>query len=84
MTAERLAMFPLGIVLMPGQFLPLHIFEPRYREMIRDCLEGSQEFGVVLIARGSEVGGGDLRHRVATRASMVQAVALATADSHRP
>jgi len=69
-------MFPLGLVLMPGQLLPLHIFEYRYREMVRECIEGSKEFGVVLIARGAEVGGGDARHDVATRATMVQAVAF--------
>lgn len=69
-------MFPLGLVLMPGQLLPLHIFEYRYREMVRECIEGSKEFGVVLIARGAEVGGGDQRHDIATRATLVQAVAL--------
>ena len=47
-----LAMFPLGTVLLPGGVLPLHVFEPRYRAMVRDCLEGSREFGVVLIDRG--------------------------------
>jgi len=56
-----LAMFPLGTVLVPGVELPLHVFEPRYRELVRDCLAGTPEFGVVLIERGSEVGGGDVR-----------------------
>jgi Lon protease-like protein len=68
-----LPMFPLGSVLLPSVFLPLHLFEPRYRQLIRDCMAGSQEFGVVLIERGSEVGGGDVRAGVGTVARVVQA-----------
>ncbi len=68
-----LPMFPLGSVLLPGAVLPLHIFEPRYRELVRDCLEAPEhEFGVTLIARGSEVGGGDQRLEVGTVARMLQ------------
>ena len=53
-------MFPLGTVLLPGERLPLRVFEPRYRQMLADCLSGAQPagFGVVLIERGHEVGGG--------------------------
>jgi Lon protease-like protein len=69
-------MFPLGTVLMPFAHLPLHIFEPRYRALTRDCLAGDREFGVVLIERGGEVGGGDTRFRVGTVARIVQAVEL--------
>src|SRR5438445_558196 len=69
-------MFPLGTVLVPHAHLPLHIFEPRYRALTRDCLAGEGEFGVVLIERGSEVGGGDVRFGVGTVASIVQAVEL--------
>lgn len=72
-----LPMFPLGTALLPGGVLPLHIFEPRYREMVRVCLEGDREFGVVLISRGSEVGGGDHRNDVGTIARMVQVAELA-------
>jgi Lon protease-like protein len=42
-----LPLFPLDVVLLPGTPLPLHIFEPRYKEMIRECLEGNAPFGVV-------------------------------------
>jgi Lon protease-like protein len=42
-----LPLFPLDLVLLPGTPLPLHIFEPRYREMISECLDRSQHFGVV-------------------------------------
>jgi Lon protease-like protein len=57
-------MFPLSNVLFPCGELPLHVFEPRYQALTNDCLAGDGEFGVVLIERGSEVGGGDLRCRV--------------------
>lgn len=66
-------MFPLGTVLVPHQVLPLHVFEPRYRTMVRDCLAGDGVFGVVLIERGSEVGGGDARFGTGTTARIVQA-----------
>jgi Lon protease-like protein len=66
-------MFPLGTVLLPSAFLPLHLFEPRYRAMIRDCLAGDREFGVVLIERGSEVGGGEVRADVGTVAHVLEA-----------
>jgi len=65
-------MFPLGTVLFPGALLPLHVFEPRYRAMVRDCVAADHEFGVVLIERGSEVGGGDIRAMVGTVARIVQ------------
>ena len=49
-------MFPLQRVTFPGQPLSLHVFEPRYRELTRRCLESGRSFGVTLIMRGSEVG----------------------------
>jgi Lon protease-like protein len=71
-----LPMFPLGTVLFPYALLPLHIFEPRYRVMIRHVMDGDQQFGVVLIERGSEVGGGDVRFDTGTIARVVQAAEL--------
>jgi uncharacterized protein len=65
-------MFPLGTVLFPGALLPLHVFEPRYRRLVQDCLEGEPEFGVVLIDRGHEVGGGDVRRDVGTVAHLLE------------
>ena len=44
----ELPLFPLNVVLFPGQTLPLHIFEPRYRLMIQRCIDNGQPFGVVL------------------------------------
>lgn len=64
-------MFPLGLALVPGAVLPLHIFEPRYRALVSDCLAGEADFGVVLIERGSEVGGGEVRSAVGTVAHIV-------------
>jgi len=71
-----LPMFPLGTVLFPHMVLPLHVFEPRYRMMVEEILEGDREFGVVLISRGHEVGGGDLRTDVGTVARVVRAEQL--------
>ena len=53
--AVRLPLFPLHTVLAPGIALPLHVFEERYRVMVRRCLDASTPFGVVLIREGSEV-----------------------------
>lgn len=66
-------MFPLGTVLLPGGAIPLHVFEDRYRRLVRACLDGDHEFGVVLIERGSEVGGGDVRTSVGTVAAIADA-----------
>lgn len=61
---QRLPLFPLGTVLVPGEVLPLHVFEPRYLDLVRDVLAGrdgsgadtSGRFGVVAIRQGHEVG----------------------------
>ena len=73
---DRLPMFPLGTVLAPYGILPLHVFEPRYRVLMFDCLRGTREFGVVLIERGVEVGGDDQRFAVATVARIAEATEL--------
>ena len=56
--SETLPLFPLGTVLYPGLLLPLHIFEERYRELVRDMLAGPEprRFGVIAIREGSETG----------------------------
>jgi Lon protease-like protein len=62
-------LFPLETVLFPYTALPLHIFEPRYREMIMHCLETDSPFGVVLIREGREVGDPEVQvHEVGTLA----------------
>ena len=48
MRPERIPLFPLNVVLFPGEQLPLHIFEPRYRRMVTECLEAKSRFGMLL------------------------------------
>lgn len=73
-----MAMFPLGTVPFVGEVLPLHVFEPRYRALVHHCVEGdgAGEFGVVLIERGSEVGGGDVRSDAGTVVRIADATQL--------
>jgi len=71
--AKPMPMFPLGTVLFPHAALPLHLFEERYRALAETCLRGDGRFGVVLIERGFEVGGGDQRFGVGTVAHIVEA-----------
>lgn len=80
MNAGVLPMFPLGTVLYPGGVLPLRVFEPRYRMMVTGCLEGDPRFGVALIERGSEVGGGDVRTDLGCVAGIAEARELPTGE----
>jgi ATP-dependent Lon protease len=48
MQPYRIPLFPLNVVLLPGEPLPLHIFEPRYRRMVRECLDAKSPFGMLL------------------------------------
>jgi uncharacterized protein len=64
---ERLRMFPLGSVIFPYSGVPLRVFEPRYQTLLDAVLEDKCSFGSVLIERGFEVGGGDVRSEVGTR-----------------
>lgn len=75
-------MFPLGTVVLPGGLLPLHVFEPRYRQLVIDCLaeDGPPEFGQVLITHGAETGGGDERSSVGT---VIRALQIEALDAHR-
>jgi len=56
--SERLPLFPLGTVLYPGLLLPLHVFEERYRQLVRDLMDGGEprQFGVIAIRKGRETG----------------------------
>ncbi len=73
----ELPLFPLNTVLFPGQLLPLHIFEERYRLMIRRCLAEDTMFGVVLIRHGAEVGQTAEPHEIGTVARIVESTHLA-------
>ena len=90
MAVYILPMFPLGTTLLPGAAMPLNIFEPRYLALIDRCLnpghplhdaEHAAEFGVVLIERGHEVGGGDTRTSFGTVARIIDAQSVD--DRHR-
>ena len=66
---ERFPLFPLGLVLLPGEKVPLHIFEERYKQMIGECLEEEREFGIIWLADDSlkDVGCGARITRVLER-----------------
>ncbi|MDH3302976.1 MAG: LON peptidase substrate-binding domain-containing protein [Acidimicrobiia bacterium] len=66
-----MAQFPLQSVLLPGMPLGLHVFEPRYLQLMEDIAAGDGRFGVVMITRGSAVGGADQRADVGTVAELV-------------
>lgn len=68
---EEIPLFPLNVVLFPGMPLPLHIFEPRYREMIATCSQEERPFGVLLIKEGSDVGPPAKPYEVGTMARIV-------------
>lgn len=61
----ELGLFPLRLVLVPGERVPLHIFEPRYRELIGECLDQDEEFGILLAEEGGV-------RSVGTRAAVVE------------
>ena len=69
MPDDRLPLFPLGVVLLPGEPVPLHIFEPRYKEMVRVCIDGDRPFGIVYASeeKVAEVGCTARIERVAAR-----------------
>lgn len=70
-------MFPLQSALLPGDTLPLRIFEPRYSQLVTDCLAAPDPvFGAVMISRGWEVGGGDVRSDVGALARIEQHLEL--------
>jgi len=62
----ELGLFPLPLVLMPTERIPLHIFEPRYRELVGECIESGREFGFVLATGDGAV------HEIGTRATVAQ------------
>jgi Lon protease-like protein len=74
---KRLRLFPLNTVLFPGAILNLHVFEPRYRQMISECLDANEAFGVVLIREGQQAGDADVMpHEVGTTAEICDVTPL--------
>ena len=71
----ELGLFPLPIVLVPTERIPLHIFEPRYRELIAECIEHGEEFGLVLATGDGAV------HKIGTRAAVAQVLEVLDDDA---
>ncbi len=68
--AIEVPLFPLGTVLFPHMPMSLHIFEERYKAMMRDCRKASTTFGIVAIRSGQETGGGAVPYEVGTLAQL--------------
>ena len=71
-----LPMFPLSSVIFPKSLFTLRVFEPRYLELVKECVMTGRGFGVCLIAKGHEVGGGDERYDYGTVSEILQAVEI--------
>jgi Lon protease-like protein len=71
MSSSEIPLFPLNTVLFPGGVLPLRIFEPRYVDMVKRCMQEGGEFGVALIRDGVEAGGMATAFSVGTLAQIV-------------
>ncbi len=75
--STRLRLFPLNAVLFPGAVLNLHVFEPRYKELIGECLKSGEGFGVVLIRDGEEAGDPSVKpHEIGSIAQIVEVTEL--------
>lgn len=73
MAADTLRLFLLHSVLFPGQSMQLVVFEPRYHQLVRECLDAGEPFGVALIREGPEVGGAAVPFSVGTTARIRRA-----------
>lgn len=69
---KTLPLFPLNLVLFPGDMLPLHIFEPRYRDMVKFCLRNESSIGIVMIKDGDEVGENATPCKIGTAVDLIE------------
>ena len=69
---KELPLFPLNAVLFPGGLLPLHIFEQRYREMVKFCIRNESSFGIVMIEEGEEAGEAAKPCKIGTEVDLVE------------
>lgn len=69
---NQLPLIPLNVVLFPGNILPLHIFESRYKYMVSSCIEQESYFGVVLIKKGKEAGETSVPYLVGTAVKIIE------------
>jgi hypothetical protein len=75
--STRLRLFPLNTVLFPGAMLNLHVFEARYKQLLADCMESGEGFGVVLIRDGREAGDENVApHEIGTVAQIGEVTQL--------
>jgi len=74
---QQMPLFPLHTVLLPGAELQLNVFEDRYKQMVRFCIEFEEPFGICLIRHGSEVGEPAEPYMVGTAARIVNVIELA-------
>lgn len=75
--SKRLRLFPLNTVLFPGATLHLHVFEPRYKQLIAECLDRGEAFGVCLIREGDEAGDAEVDpHETGTTAEIGEVMPL--------
>ena len=72
MIERTIPIFPLDLVLFPRQQLPLRVFEPRYKQLVDDCMLGDGQFGVCLIKDGESILGWDMPHKTGTLAKSVK------------
>ncbi len=79
---ENVPLFPLFTVLFPNMLLPLHVFEPRYLRLMDRVLKTREELGIVLIAKGKEVGGPAIPHEVGTLGRIVRMERLEDGSMH--
>lgn len=76
MVSHDVPLFPLDTVLFPHMILPLHIFEPRYRQMISECIRANAPFGVILIKEGQQVGEPAVPYMTGTLAKISEVIKL--------
>ena len=74
--------FPLDLVLFPNQELPLRIFEPRYKQMIDDCMLSNKEFGVCLINSEKTVSNWQAPHTIGTIAKIIDCNDIDSTSGH--
>ena len=74
--------FPLDLVLFPNQELPLRIFEPRYKQMIDDCMLTEKEFGVCLVDSTKTVSGWQVSHDIGTIAKIIDCKDIDSTSGH--
>lgn len=69
---KEIPLFPLNVVLFPGGVLPLHIFEERYRAMMKFCIRHESPFGIVMIKEGEEGGEAPIPHKIGTAVDLLE------------